>query len=48
MCRWFAYIAPEEQCILEDVLITPVSDPWKQLRVGLTDVAGTRPFQTSP
>jgi glutamine amidotransferase len=25
MCRWFAYIAPTEECLLEDVLITPVS-----------------------
>ncbi len=25
MCRWFAYIAPDEECLLEDVLISPVS-----------------------
>jgi hypothetical protein len=24
MCRWFAYISPDEDCLLEDVLITPV------------------------
>jgi len=23
MCRWFAYVSSEEQCLLEDVLITP-------------------------
>jgi hypothetical protein len=24
MCRWFAYLAATEECLLEDVLITPV------------------------
>jgi hypothetical protein len=24
MCRWFAYISPTEDCLLEDVLIDPV------------------------
>ncbi|KAG9785641.1 N-terminal nucleophile aminohydrolase, partial [Aureobasidium melanogenum] len=23
MCRWFAYLSPDEECLLEDVLITP-------------------------
>ena len=23
MCRWFAYIAPDEECLLEDVLVVP-------------------------
>ncbi|KAL2392408.1 hypothetical protein ABEF95_004672 [Exophiala dermatitidis] len=23
MCRWFAYLSPDEKCLLEDVLITP-------------------------
>ncbi|KAI9759199.1 MAG: hypothetical protein M4579_002486 [Chaenotheca gracillima] len=23
MCRWFAYVSPDEECLLEDVLITP-------------------------
>ena len=25
MCRWFAYISPTEHCLLEDVLVLPVS-----------------------
>src|SRR2546423_11370995 len=28
MCRWFAYIAPTEECLLEDVLVTPVRTLW--------------------
>lgn len=27
MCRWFAYLSPDEECLLEDVLINPVSNP---------------------
>jgi hypothetical protein len=33
MCRWFAYIAPTEECLLEDVLITPVSCLYIKLKV---------------
>lgn len=31
MCRWFAYIAPEEECLLEDVLIIPAHALSKQV-----------------
>lgn len=31
MCRWFAYIAPEEECLLEDVLIVPAHALSKQV-----------------
>jgi len=31
MCRWFAYIAPSEECLLEDVLITPAHALSKQV-----------------
>jgi glutamine amidotransferase len=30
MCRWFAYISPEEPCLLSDVLITPSNSIFKQ------------------
>ncbi|KAF2501317.1 N-terminal nucleophile aminohydrolase [Lophium mytilinum] len=30
MCRWFAYISPEEPCLLSDVLITPANSISKQ------------------
>lgn len=30
MCRWFAYISPEEPCLLSDVLITPSNSISKQ------------------
>ncbi|KAF2200685.1 N-terminal nucleophile aminohydrolase [Delitschia confertaspora ATCC 74209] len=30
MCRWFAYISPEEPCLLSDVLITPANSIAKQ------------------
>lgn len=30
MCRWFAYISPEEPCLLADVLITPANSIAKQ------------------
>ncbi|KIW08774.1 hypothetical protein, variant [Verruconis gallopava] len=30
MCRWFAYISPEEPCLLADVLITPANSISKQ------------------
>lgn len=31
MCRWFAYIAPKEECLLEDVLVTPAHAISKQV-----------------
>ena len=31
MCRWFAYISPTEDCLLEDVLITPAHSLSKQV-----------------
>ena len=31
MCRWFAYIAPQEECLLEDVLIVPKHALAKQV-----------------
>jgi glutamine amidotransferase len=31
MCRWFAYISPTEECLLEDVLITPQHSICKQV-----------------
>jgi len=31
MCRWFAYLAPDEECLLEDVLITPAHGLSKQV-----------------
>lgn len=31
MCRWFAYISPEEDCLLEDVLVTPAHSLSKQV-----------------
>jgi glutamine amidotransferase len=31
MCRWFAYISPEEPCLLSDVLITPANALSKQV-----------------
>jgi glutamine amidotransferase len=31
MCRWFAYISPTEECLLEDVLITPAHSISKQV-----------------
>jgi glutamine amidotransferase len=31
MCRWFAYISPSEDCLLEDVLITPAHAISKQV-----------------
>ncbi|KIV78393.1 hypothetical protein PV11_10115 [Exophiala sideris] len=31
MCRWFAYISPDEECLLEDVLITPKHGLAKQV-----------------
>ena len=31
MCRWFAYIAPDEECLLEDVLIIPRHSLAKQV-----------------
>ncbi|KAL6250208.1 hypothetical protein RBB50_002509 [Rhinocladiella similis] len=31
MCRWFAYISPSEECLLEDVLITPKHGLAKQV-----------------
>ena len=31
MCRWFAYISPTEECLLEDVLITPAHSLSKQV-----------------
>ena len=31
MCRWFAYLAPEEECLLEDVLIVPQHSLSKQV-----------------
>lgn len=30
MCRWFAYISPEESCLLSDVLIAPANAISKQ------------------
>ncbi|KAH9880368.1 hypothetical protein IAQ61_000659 [Plenodomus lingam] len=30
MCRWFAYISPQEPCLLSDVLITPANSISKQ------------------
>lgn len=30
MCRWFAYISPEEPCLLADVLINPANSISKQ------------------
>jgi len=30
MCRWFAYISPEEPCLLSDVLINPANSISKQ------------------
>lgn len=30
MCRWFAYISPEEPCLLSDVLISPANSIAKQ------------------
>ncbi|KAF2436000.1 N-terminal nucleophile aminohydrolase [Tothia fuscella] len=30
MCRWFAYISPEEPCLLSDVLIDPANSISKQ------------------
>lgn len=30
MCRWFAYISPEEPCLLSDVLIDPANAISKQ------------------
>ncbi|RDI79321.1 hypothetical protein Vi05172_g10711 [Venturia inaequalis] len=30
MCRWFAYISPEEPCLLSDVLLTPSNAISKQ------------------
>lgn len=30
MCRWFAYISPEEPCLLADVLLTPANAISKQ------------------
>ena len=30
MCRWFAYISPEEPCLLSDVLISPANAISKQ------------------
>jgi len=30
MCRWFAYISPEEKCLLADVLINPDNAISKQ------------------
>lgn len=31
MCRWFAYISSEEECLLEDVLVTPNHSLCKQV-----------------
>ncbi|KAK5057642.1 hypothetical protein LTR84_011643 [Exophiala bonariae] len=31
MCRWFAYLSPSEECLLEDVLITPDHSLAKQV-----------------
>lgn len=31
MCRWFAYLAPDEECLLEDVLILPAHGLAKQV-----------------
>ncbi|EXJ79063.1 hypothetical protein A1O3_08564 [Capronia epimyces CBS 606.96] len=31
MCRWFAYLSPDEECLLEDVLITPEHGLAKQV-----------------
>ena len=31
MCRWFAYLSPTEECLLEDVLITPQHALSKQV-----------------
>ncbi|KEF62375.1 uncharacterized protein A1O9_00347 [Exophiala aquamarina CBS 119918] len=31
MCRWFAYLSPDEECLLEDVLITPDHSLAKQV-----------------
>ncbi len=31
MCRWFAYISPTEECLLEDVLVTPNHSLCKQV-----------------
>jgi glutamine amidotransferase len=31
MCRWFAYISPSEECLLEDVLINPAHSLSKQV-----------------
>ena len=30
MCRWFAYISPEEPCLLSDVLISPANSIARQ------------------
>lgn len=31
MCRWFAYISPDEECLLQDVLIDPTHSLVKQV-----------------
>ena len=31
MCRWFAYVSESEECLLEDVLITPAHSLTKQV-----------------
>jgi glutamine amidotransferase len=31
MCRWFAYISPTEECLIEDVLISPEHSLCKQV-----------------
>ncbi|KAI9823931.1 MAG: hypothetical protein M1832_002249 [Thelocarpon impressellum] len=31
MCRWFAYVSPGEDCLLEDVLVTPAHSLAKQV-----------------
>jgi hypothetical protein len=48
MCRWFAYLAPEEETILEDVLITPVSCLQLLRTPQLTAWPGTCPLEAGP
>lgn len=31
MCRWFAFLAPEEPCLVSDVLVTPANSISRQV-----------------
>jgi glutamine amidotransferase len=46
MCRWFAYISASEECLLEDVLITPNHSLCKQVNANF--LPGLESYNSDP